>query len=109
MTRLDYPRLLAWWTAVALVLVIMAVFTGPTTAGAQDTGCVAVDQNEMPRDCTFLEEHGKCLTEALDSYDTCVADTDDFFDRLICETAVQVDLFACNVALPWTFFKMIVD
>lgn len=106
MTRLTFPRLLAWWAAIALVLVVLGT---PPSARAQDTGCIAVDQNELPRDCTFLEEHGACLVNALDSYDTCIESVDSLMDRIVCEAGVQVDLFACNVALPWHLLKMVVE
>ena len=104
--RRPFPRhrLLIWWAAVALVL---AVFVRAPSARAQSTECLAVDQREMPRACTFLEEHGMCLTNALDSYDQCVKDADTFYDRTVCELGVQVDLFACNIMLPWTLLKPI--
>lgn len=97
-------RLVLAWAAVALVLVLFA-HTAP--ARAQSTRCQAVDQHDMPRKCTFLEEHGMCLVNALDSYDQCVENTDDFWDRLICEAGVQVDLFACNILIPWQTMKMV--
>lgn len=105
MTRLTFPRLLAWWAAVALLLVLIAA---PPSAGAQSSDCPAVDQYDMPRECTFLEEHGMCLTNAYDSYYSCKDNADNYWDRLVCEAGVQVDLLACNVAMPWTLLKMIV-
>lgn len=100
MTRLTLPRVLAWWAALAVLLVLIAT---PPSARAQQ--CEAVDQNDMPRDCTFLEEHGECLVSALDSYDGCIEDGDGFVDRIVCEAGVQIDLLACNLALPWTFLQ----
>lgn len=105
MTRLNYRRLLAWWAAVATLLVLIAA---PPSAEAQSSDCPAVDMNELPRECTFLEEHGMCLTNAYDSYYSCVDSADNWWDRLVCEGGVQVDLLACNVAMPWTLLKMIV-
>ena len=77
---------------------------------AQDeTGCIAVDQNEMPRDCTFLEEHGACLWNALDSYWSCRKHSDGFIDRTVCEVAVQVDLLACNLGMPVRLIKSLLS
>lgn len=74
---------------------------------AQVAGCIAVDRNDLPRNCTFLEEHGGCLWSALDSYDTCVGGSEGFFDRIACELGVQVDLLACNFGLPWRLLRTI--
>jgi hypothetical protein len=77
---------------------------------AQDeTGCIAVDKHEMPRDCTFLEEHGACLWNALDSHDTCVEDAEGFLDKAACEIAVQVDLLACNLGMPVRLIKSLLS
>lgn len=108
MTRRSHSRtrLLFWWAAVALLVVL---FSHAPSLGAQSTECQAVNMAGLPRDCTFLEEHGMCLTNALDSYNQCVDSADNWFDRAACEIGVQVDLFACNIALPWHLVKMIVD
>lgn len=100
----DRRHLVLWWAVAAFVLVL---FAHTPAARAQSTECEAVDQYDMPRECTFLEEHGMCLVNALDSYDVCVENTDSAWDRMVCELGVQVDLFACNVLIPWQMMKMI--
>jgi hypothetical protein len=77
---------------------------------AQDgPGCFAVDQDDQPRDCTFLEEHGACLWNALDSYGTCRNESDGFLDRAACEIGVQVDLLACNLGMPVRLVKSLLS
>ncbi len=51
----DRRHLVLWWAVAALVLVL---FAHTPAARAQSTECEAVDQYDMPRECTFLEEHG---------------------------------------------------
>ena len=84
-----------------IILLGVAVLLPTQELPAQDTGCFAVDMNDMPRNCTFLEEHGACLWNALDSHDACNGDADGFLDHAACEIGVQVDLLACNLGLPW--------
>jgi hypothetical protein len=99
-------RPLVW----GLVLLLgLAVLSPPKALPAQDTSCAAVDRNDQPRPCTFLEEHGGCLWYALDSYYSCVEDGEGFLDRVACEVAVQVDLLACNLGLPWRLIKSVVS
>ena len=92
----------------ALILMGMAVLLPANDLPAQDTGCIAVDRNDRPRDCTFLEEHGACLWNALDSYDACSGGADGFFEHVACELGVQVDLLACNFGLPWRLLRTII-
>jgi hypothetical protein len=100
-------RPLAWGI---IILFGLAVLLPAQTLPAQEgTGCFAVDMDDMPRDCTFLEEHGACLWNALDSHDACKEGADGFLDHAACEIGVQVDLLACNLALPWRLLKTIVD
>jgi len=93
------------WGVVILftLLVILPVRRLP----AQEASCIAVDMNDLPRACTFLENHGACLVGALDSYYACVEDADGILDRLSCEIGVQVDLLACNLGLPWRLIEAI--
>ena len=93
----------------AIILMGMAVLLPAQELPAQSTGCIAVDQFDMPRDCTFLEEHGACLWNALDSRDTCKDVADGFWDNAVCEVGVQVDLLACNLGLPWRLLRSIID
>jgi hypothetical protein len=93
----------------ALVFLGLAVLLPAQRLPAQDTQCIAVDRYDMPRDCTFLEEHGACLWNSLDSYGACLDEGDGFWDRMACEVGVQVDLLACNLGLPWTLLKSIAN
>lgn len=90
-----------------IFLLGMAVLLPTQELPAQDTGCIAVDRYDLPRDCTFLEEHGACLWNALDSHDLCSDGADGFFDHAACEIGVQVDLLACNLGLPWRLLRTI--
>jgi hypothetical protein len=97
-----------FWGVVALLG--LGLFLPVQELPAQDeTGCIAVDKHGMPRDCTFLEEHGACLWNALDSYDTCREDSDGFLDRAGCEIGVQVDLLACNLGMPVRLIKSLLS
>ncbi|TFH66600.1 MAG: hypothetical protein E4G90_02685 [Gemmatimonadales bacterium] len=106
MKPLTITRPVIWGV---VLLMGMAVLLPAQELPAQDTGCIAVDQFDMSRDCTFLEEHGACLWNALDSRDTCKDDADGFFDNTACEVGVQVDLLACNLGLPWRLLRTILN
>ena len=105
MKSLTLSNPVAWGV---VILLGMAVLLPTQELPAQNTGCVAVDQHDMPRDCTFLEEHGACLWNALDSHGFCIDGADGFLDRAACEIGVQVDLLACNFGLPWRLFRTMV-
>ena len=92
-----------------IILLGMAVIIPTQELPAQDTGCIAVDQFDMPRDCTFLEEHGACLWNALDSRDSCKDGADSFLEDAACEIGTQVDLLACNLGLPWRLLRTILS
>jgi hypothetical protein len=104
MTYRPISRRIFWGVVIFL---LVAALIPAEKAPAQSTSCIAVDQNDQPRECTFLEEHGQCLWNALDSYDMCREDSESLFGRLTCELAVQVDLFACNMSLPWRLIESI--
>ena len=93
----------------AIILMGMAVLLPAQELPAQSAGCLAVDQYDMPRDCTFLEEHGACLWNALDSRETCKDGADGFWENAACEVGVQVDLLACNFGLPWRLIRAVID
>ena len=102
---LSHP--LAWG---AILLLGIGMLLPAQELPAQDnTGCIAVDQDGMPRGCTFLEEHGYCLWNALDSYGSCRSEADGFLDRANCEIGVQVDLLACNFGMPVRLIKSILN
>lgn len=92
-----------------VILLGLAVLLPTRDLPAQEAGCEAVDMNDMPRPCTFLEEHGACLWYALDSHDACVEGADGFWEHAGCEVGVQVDLLACNLGLPWRLLKSIIE
>jgi len=106
MQPLTLSRPIAW--GIVLLLGV-AVLLPTQDLPAQDTKCQAVDKYDQPRDCTFLEEHGACLWNALDSYDTCKGDADGFLENTVCEVGVQVDLLACNLGMPLRLFKSVVQ
>jgi len=95
------------WGAIILLGAVVVLPTQELPA--QDTRCIAVDRYDMPRNCTFLEEHGQCLWEALDSWETCWEEADGFLDRLGCDVGVQFDLLACNLGLPWRLIKSVIN
>ena len=97
MVSVTLTRPLVWGIVVFMVLGILLPTGG---LPAQDAGCIAVDSNDMPRSCTFLEEHGGCLWYALDSYDSCMEETEGFWASAGCQIGVQVDLLACNMSMP---------
>jgi hypothetical protein len=100
-TRIS-PRV--FWGA--LLLVALSVMTIPPSLPAQTDDCKATNRYGDARPCTFLEEHGRCLVSALDSYYECW-DRGGFWRRVGCFTAVQVDLLACNLGLPFTLIEVI--
>jgi hypothetical protein len=96
------------WAFWGIVILLGVAFMAPAQElPAQSTSCVAVDQHDQPRPCTFLEAHGGCLWNALDSYYSCTEDSGSLAARLGCEIGVQIDLLACNVAAPLTLLKTI--
>jgi len=105
-SRTLSPRI-AWGI---IIILGAAVLLPAQDLPAQDTvGCFAVDQYDMPRSCTFLEEHGACLWNALDSHDTCWEGADGFLEHVGCEIGVQVDLLACNFGMPWRLIQSVIS
>jgi hypothetical protein len=90
-----------------VLLITLTVLASAQGIPAQSTGCIAVDRNDLPRKCTFLEEHGYCLWSALDSYEACKEDGNGILNALSCELGVQVDLLACNLGMPWRLLETI--
>jgi len=104
MTSFTLPRSLAWGIVIFLGLAVLAP---AQDLPAQSSGCIAVDKDDMRRECTFMENHGYCLVSALDSRDTCLEAADGWLGKLGCEVGAQVDLFACNVVLPLALIKSV--
>lgn len=102
-------------TLFALVL-LTALASGGASAQSE-VECIAYDVNDLPRECTFLEEWGQCLDAAYDSYLQCVDDTGeeepegffakvaDFFEQWaeegVCQAAATVDNTACTIETPF--------
>lgn len=75
-----------------------------TLASAQSVwACEAIDRYDLPRPCTFMEEWGECLWNALDSLDQCLERKESLLDAVRCHTGTQVDLLACNLGAPLQF------
>ena len=106
MQSCSLSRRVIWGIVILMGLAVVLPAQG---LPAQDVGCIAVDKNDQPRPCTFVEEHGACLWYALDSFDTCEEEADGFLNVAGCHIAVQFDLLACNLGLPWRLIKSIVD
>ena len=104
MKPLTLSNPVAWGV---IILLGAAVLLPTQELPAQATGCIAVDRFDMPRNCTFLEEHGGCLWNALDSHQTCWDNADGFLDHVSCEIGVQVDLLSCNFGLPWRLIRSV--
>ncbi|MFG1691439.1 hypothetical protein ACGF5M_04725 [Gemmatimonadota bacterium] len=100
-TRIS-PRV--FWGA--LLLVALSVMTIPPSLPAQTEDCKAMDPYGYTRPCTFLEEHGRCLVSALDSYYECWG-RGGVWNRTGCFIGVQVDLLACNLGLPFKLIQSI--
>lgn len=95
---------------LGLVILAGGLFLAPAPGlPAQDVGCIAVDQDDMPRACTFLEEHGACLWAALDSHEGCRLDAEGFLESISCDIGVQIDLLACNFGLPWRLIQSVIN
>jgi hypothetical protein len=105
------PHTLSRPFAWGIILLLGAAVLLPTQElPAQDgSSCIAVDQHDLPRECTFLEEHGACLWNALDSHATCTLDASGFLERAACEIGVQVDLLACNLGMPVRLIKSLLS
>lgn len=86
-------------------LVLTLVFIHVSGLAAQTIPCEAIDQDDMPRNCTFMEKWGQCLYEADDSYQQCRAEADGGFDRMGCDLAYIVDGMACHIASPFTLIR----
>ena len=106
MVSATLSRPMVWGIVIFMALGVLLP-TGELPA--QSVGCIAVDSYYMPRECTFLEEHGECLWSALDSYHGCMEDTEGFWASVGCQIGVQVDLLACNLSMPLRLIKAIVD
>lgn len=98
-------RPFAWGVIILFGLAVLL----PTQDLPAQESCQAVDMEDQPRACTFLEEHGACLWNSLDSFDACIEWADGFWDSAACHVGVQVDLLSCNLGLPLRLLKSMVD
>jgi hypothetical protein len=80
-------------------------------AGLGAAECEAVDENDLPRDCTLSEQLGECGYAAWDSWKECVDPDGDgridasFWERQYCDFFGAVDLLSCAVEVPWGLLK----
>ena len=79
--------------AAALTLVWLAL---PAAAWAE---CTAVDRNDLPRDCTALEELGGCMDTAMESAQQCAEDGS-LWGRYRCFELGFIDMAACVLVSP---------
>lgn len=78
---------------VGILVAVAAVHQQASPVLAED--CQAVDQYDLPRDCTFMEEYGACLTAAMDSLDTCLDAATGWISSGACWLGYEVDFYAC--------------
>jgi len=79
--------------AAALALVWLVV------PGALWAECTAVDRNDLPRDCTALEELGGCMDTAMESAHQCAEDSP-LWGRYRCYELGFIDMAACVLVSP---------
>ncbi len=87
--------------SLRLALVAMLALSATLLSAQAVWACEATNEFDLPRPCTFLEEHGECLVSAYDSLYECEDNAEGWIDLGVCHIAVQVDLFACNMELPF--------
>lgn len=78
---------------VAILVAFAAIHHQTSPALASD--CEAVDMNDLPRECTFMEEYGACLVAAMDSLDTCLDAATSLLGTAGCWIGYEVDFYAC--------------
>lgn len=76
---------------LAVVVAVVALHSQATPALA----CDAVDAYDQARDCTFMEEYGECLWNAMDSLDTCLGAASGWFSSGACWVGYEIDFYAC--------------
>lgn len=106
----------AWLLLLGLVAASLLLFAGePPDARAQTSGgCSVSAAYGGTRGCTFLEQYGQCLYNALASYNDCRSyagrrgsTLSRIAHRAGCEVGVQVDLFVCHIGMPIYAYKQI--
>ena len=89
-----------------VALLLLTLFVAQTgRIAAQTVPCVAIDRDDLPRNCTFMEKWGQCLYEAEDSFEQCWEEAQNGFGRMACDIARTVDGIACHVASPFTLLR----
>lgn len=94
-----------------MALAILTLLSNATVVHA--TECVAVDENDLPRSCTFSERLGQCGYEAWQSWKTCVDPDDDGlitssgWEEQLCNFFSALDLAACAVEVPFDILKSV--
>lgn len=91
----------------AAVFVALALVTLVNAGGLTAGECTALDMNDLPRECTFLERTGGCMAAAADSFMQCVDgyDGDSKFGQAWhttkCQIAAVADQGACAFEAPF--------
>lgn len=89
------------------------VLSDPMPASASSQDCRVRSSWGAQRNCTFLEQYGKCLSSAYSSYDDCLlysrraSGVRRLGRRAACEAGIQIDLFACHLGLPYYLYQQI--
>lgn len=87
---------------------VLALTFLSTTVPVHALDCQAVDLNEMPRNCTFLEEYGSCLENARASWAQCIDKSGgSWWRKELCNAGGAVDLIVCGAGTPFSFVKAV--
>lgn len=86
----------------AVLVAVAAIHHQASPVLASD--CQAVDANDLPRECTFLEEYGSCLVSAIDSLNTCLDAATGWLSTGACWLGYEIDFYAC---VPAGFIEVI--
>lgn len=94
--------------AVSMLAMVLSLLLAALPAYADE--CETVDQNDLPRECTFMEEFGECLSNAEDSWETCLEYANgNWLIEEACDLGGAVDLLACVAALPFELIGELFD
>jgi len=77
-----------------LALILASAFTALTVSAE------CSDYTTGGRDCTTMEQHGYCLTNAWSSYQDCIESGGIAWDFFGCATALDIDILGCTAMLP---------
>jgi hypothetical protein len=101
-----------WWRELTpvlrriMALAMLAAFTDAAALRADEGDCEAVDNDGLPRECTFSERLGKCAWEVKESWEQCLdTDHDGVRDanssrKGLCDFWAAADLLVCGLMIP---------